>query len=76
MTPSHHGHLQGQGAQATLWLWCPSTIIKDIAHRGFLGSPIPVLLLGKSHGQRSLLGYNPWGHKESDTAEKLSHTSG
>ena len=24
-------------------------------------------LPGKSHGQRSLTGYSPWGHKESDT---------
>ena len=27
----------------------------------------PVLLPGKSHGQRSLVGYSLWGHKESDT---------
>ena len=27
---------------------------------------------GKSHGQRSLAGYGPWGHKESDTAEQLT----
>ena len=25
------------------------------------------ILPGKSHGQRSLVGYSPWGHKESDT---------
>ena len=29
----------------------------------------PVLLPGKSHGQRSLLGYSPWGRKESDITE-------
>ena len=29
----------------------------------------PVLLPGKSHGQRSLVGYSPWGHKESDMTE-------
>ena len=29
--------------------------------------PTPVLLPGKSHEQRSLVGYSPWGHKESDT---------
>ena len=23
----------------------------------------PVFLPGKSHGQRSLMGYSPWGHK-------------
>ena len=31
----------------------------------------PVLLPGKSHGQRSLVGYSPWGHEESDTTEQL-----
>ena len=29
--------------------------------------PTPVFLLGKSHGQKSLVGYSPWGHKELDT---------
>ena len=29
----------------------------------------PVLLPGESHGQRSLVGYSPWGWKESDTTE-------
>ena len=33
--------------------------------------PTPVLLPGKSHGQRSLVGYSLWGHKESDTTERL-----
>ena len=33
--------------------------------------PTPVLLLGKSHGQRSLLGCNPWGRTELDTTELL-----
>ena len=31
--------------------------------------PTPVFLPGKSYGQRSLAGYSPWGHKESDTTE-------
>ena len=30
----------------------------------------PVLLPGKSHGQRSLVGYSPCGRKESDTTER------
>ena len=34
--------------------------------------PTPVFLPGKSHGQRSLLDYSPWGCKESDTTEQLS----
>ena len=29
----------------------------------------PVLLPGKSHGRRSLIDYNQWGHKESDMTE-------
>ena len=33
---------------------------------------IPVFLAEKSHGQRSLVGHGPWGHKELDTAEWLS----
>ena len=31
--------------------------------------PTPAFLPGKSHGWRSLVGYSPWGHKESDTTE-------
>ena len=31
--------------------------------------PTPVFSPGESHGQRSLVGYSPWGRKESDTTE-------
>ena len=31
--------------------------------------PTPVFLPGEFHGQRTLAGYSPWGHKESDTTE-------
>ena len=34
--------------------------------------PTPIFLPRESHGRRSLVGYSPWGHKESDTAEQLS----
>ena len=34
--------------------------------------PTPVFLPGKSPGQRSLVGYSPWGHKESDFSEQLT----
>ena len=38
--------------------------------------PTPVSLPGESHGQRSLVGYSPWGRKESDTTERLHfHTT-
>ena len=33
--------------------------------------PTPVLLPGKSHGRRSLVGCSSWGHEESDTTERL-----
>ena len=37
--------------------------------------PTPVFLPRESHGQRSLMGSSPWGHKESDTTERLNtHT--
>ena len=34
--------------------------------------PTPVFLPGEIHGQRSLMDYNPWGHKELDTTEWLT----
>ena len=38
--------------------------------------PTPILLSGKSHGRRSLIGCSPWSREESDTTERLhSHFS-
>ena len=34
--------------------------------------PIPVFLSGESHGQRSLVGYSPWGRRELGMTEQLS----
>ena len=36
--------------------------------------PTPVLLPGKSHRRRSLVGYSPWDRQESDTTERLHFT--
>ena len=36
------------------------------------GNPHQYLCLENPHGQRSLVGYSPWGRKESDTTEQLS----
>ena len=36
--------------------------------------PTLVFLPGEFHGQRSLVGFSPWGHKESDRTEGLTHT--
>ena len=35
--------------------------------------PTLVLLPGEFHRQRNLVGYSPWGHKESDMTEWLTH---
>ena len=32
-------------------------------------APAPVVLPEKSHGERNLVGYSPWGHKEADMTE-------
>ena len=37
--------------------------------------PTPVFLPGKSHEQRSLVGYSPWGCKESGTTERPTHNT-
>ena len=34
--------------------------------------PTPGFLPGEFHGQRSLEGYSPWGHRESDMTEQLT----
>ena len=36
------------------------------------GNPFQYSCLENPHGQRSLVGCSPWGHKESDTTEQLS----
>ena len=35
----------------------------------------PIFLPGEFHGQKSLVGYSPWGHKESDKTEQLTKFS-
>ena len=46
-------------------------VTSTLAHRRRQWHPTPVLLLGKSHGWRSLVGCSPWGHSEPDMTEKL-----
>ena len=70
-----------------LWWWCSvfqnnealcpvivvysENIVCRISRWRRQWQPTPVLLPGKSHGRRSLVGYSPWGCKESDTTERL-----
>ena len=37
------------------------------------GNPFQYSWPGEAHGQRSLVGYSLWGHKELDTTEQLTH---
>ena len=46
-------------------------VLKSKQLRRRLLHPTPVLLPGKSHGRRNLVGCSPWGRKESDTTERL-----
>ena len=45
--------------------------IKSVEHLLWQWHPTPVLLPGKYHGWRSLVGCSPWGREESDTTERL-----
>ena len=46
-----------------------SALFGDLIKRAW--QPTPAFLPGKSHGQRSLVGYSPWGRKELDMTEQL-----
>ena len=39
-------------------------------------APHSSILPGEAHGRRSLVGYSPWGRKESDTTKYLSYIKG
>ena len=39
---------------------------------GGQGNPLQYSCLDNPHGQRSLAGYSPWGHKESDMTARLN----
>ena len=59
--------LIGKEAPAMQETWVRSLVLEIPWRRKW--QPTPVFLLGKSHGQRSLAGYSPWGRKESGTTE-------
>ena len=48
-----------------------SLVIYFIRSKGH-GNPLQYSCLENPHGQRSPVGYSPWGHKESDMTERLS----
>ena len=54
-----------------VWTWVYLLFTKDLEACVWRRKrqPTPVFMPGESHGPRSLVGYNPWGRKESDTTE-------
>ena len=51
--------------------WVQSLGQEDPLEKGKI--PTPVFLPGEFHGQKSLVGYSPWGLKELDMADRLMH---
>ena len=52
--------------------WIQSLGWEDPLEKGMVAYPTPVSLYGEFYGQRSLVGYSSWGHKESDLTEPLT----
>ena len=65
------GGLQSMGSLSVGHDWATSLALLTFLHWRRQWHPTPVLLPGKSHGQRSLVVCSPWGCVESDTTERL-----
>ena len=72
---SVYGHYKRGSHSVIRWLWelniFPLFFYLCIYRRRSRWHPTPVLLPGKSHGRRSLVGCSPWGCQGSDTTETL-----
>ena len=73
--PLELGHCADEGKEC-LYLLFISAITGSIPWSGrpswrWEWLPTSIFLPGEFHGQRSLAGYSPWGHKESDMTEQL-----
>ena len=53
------------------WMTFTYLVVVRLLSRRRHWHPTPVLLPGKSHGRRGLVGCSPWGREESDTTERL-----
>ena len=54
----------------------PHPVPLSFSHKIIITPLVPVFLPGEFHGQRSLVSYSLWAHKESDRTECLIHTHG
>ena len=61
------GRLQSMGSRRVGHDWATSLLLFTFMHWRRKWQPTPVFLPGKSHGRRNLVGYSPWGRKESAT---------
>ena len=69
------GRLHFMGSLRVGHDWVTSLLLFTFMHWRRKWQPTPILLPGKSHGLRSLVGYSLWGREESDTTEWLHFTS-
>ena len=68
------GRLQSMGSQRVEHDWATSLSLFTFMHWWRKWQPTPVFLPGESHGERSLVGYCPWGRKELNMTERLHFT--
>ena len=66
-----HGSISKWMAMCFLWLHLCGFSVNVGTSRRRQWHPTPVLLPGKSHGWRNLVGCSPWGRKESDMTTRL-----
>ena len=67
------------GSNGKDWLQCGSPRVRSLGWEDPLEKGMAttlVFLPGEFHGQRSLAGYSPWGPKELDMSELLTHMHG
>ena len=67
-----HGRLQSMGSLRVGHEWATSLSLFTFMHWRRKWQPTPVFFPGECHGQRSLVGYSPWGCEESDITERLT----
>ena len=72
-----HGFPGGSDSKASVYNVGDPGLIPGLGRSPGEGKrqPTPVLLPGKSHRRRNLVGYSPWGCKESDMTERLHFAS-
>ena len=66
------GRLQSVGSLGVGHDWATSFLFFIFMHWRRKWQPMPGFLPSELHGQRSLAGCSPWGHKESGVTERLS----